>query len=114
MMSSVTLSGRLGEVIAPNARFVEVDRLLLTPLGGRYRTDRFVVVSPNANTLLLTSKEGALIYLKGRIEISETFGFVIVDELDEIFTLPRGMKKLVSSESEPLGDSPLEEPSYKC
>jgi hypothetical protein len=57
-----------------------------------------------------------LIYLKGRIEISETFGFVIVDELDEIFTLPRGMKKRVSSESEPLGDSPSspEEPSYNA
>ena|SRR5574344_1284431 len=114
MMSSVTLSGRLGEVIAPNARFVEVDRLVFTPLGGRYETDRFVVVSPGENTLLLTSPIGALIYLKGRIEIAESFGFVIIDELDEIFTLPKGMKEGRSAESSPRGLSPLEEEPYKC
>jgi hypothetical protein len=114
MMSSVTLSGRLGEILAPNARFVEVDRLVFTPLGGRYETDRFVVVSPGENTLLLSSPEGALIYLKGRIETAENFGFVIIDELDEIFTLPQGMKERKSCESSPRGLSPLEEGVYKC
>lgn len=94
MLSSVYLSGRLGEIIAPKTRHVEVDRVVPGPTG-HYETDKFIVRSMLAvDGPFMKLPAGTLIILKGRLETDPKLGLIIVDEIDELFTLPKGMKRI--------------------
>ena len=93
MISSIFLSGRLGESIGEDGRYVEVDRVIPGP-GGSYVTDAFPVFTPLRNGPLLKAAKGSLVILKGRVEIDKEKGFVIIDEIDEVFALPKGMRNI--------------------
>ncbi|MBP5092281.1 MAG: hypothetical protein J6328_07010 [Bacilli bacterium] len=94
MLSSVFLSGRLGEIIGPKTRYVEIDRVIPGP-GGRFETDKFPVRSMlAAEGPFMKANVGTFVVLKGRLEIDEQGKILIIDELDEIFVMPKGMVKL--------------------
>lgn len=85
MISSVFVSGRLGAIVAPKIRYVEVDRVIPGE-SGRFQTDRFLVrtmLSPQGT--FMKASEGTYICFKGRLEMDPTHGLLIVDEIDEIF-----------------------------
>ena len=85
MLSSVFVSGRLGEAVGKDVRLVEVDRVL-SGAGGKFKVDAFPVrCLLGKSTLFFKAKEGSLIVLKGRLERDQDLGIVIVDEIDEIF-----------------------------
>ncbi len=93
MLSSVFLSGRLGEKKDAATRIVEVDHLIPGP-GGRYLISSIPVRSMVPESMLLKAKKGSLIILKGRLQSDERDGSLyIVDEIDEIYSLPSGMKR---------------------
>lgn len=98
MISSVFLSGRLGKVLPNGLRIVEVDRVL--PLdGGKYVTDYFKVRSMlNETSSFYRGKEGCLVIIKGRLEMDEKEGLIIIGELEEVFSLPEKMQKFVTVE----------------
>ena len=85
MLSSVFVSGRLGP--APKegerVRFVEVDRLVPEE-NSKFKVDRIPVKSQGRCGQFFSAKEGSFIIVKGRIEMDEKYGLVIVDELSEI------------------------------
>ena len=114
MLTSLSLSGRLAEIKEDNLRYVEVDRVVYTALGGRYKVDRFLVRFPGERGLFLSAPMGSLIYLKGRLEIDERYGLIIVDELDEIFTRTAGLKKGIATPEEPEGLLPLASAKARC
>lgn len=96
MLSSFYLSGRLGEVISREMRYIEVDRVVPNDCG-RFVVDRFPVramTGPSGH--FMKSPSGALINCKGRLECDEKEGLYLVDEMDEIFLLPPEMKKTSS------------------
>jgi hypothetical protein len=96
MLSSFYLSGRLGEVISREMRYIEVDRVVPNDCG-RFVVDRFPVramTGPSGH--FMKSPKGALINCKGRLECDEKEGLYLVDEMDEIFLLPPEMKKTSS------------------
>jgi hypothetical protein len=86
MISSVFVSGRLGEVIDKHCRYVEVDRVVPGETG-HYATDRFVVKSPMSSGSFIKAADGSYICFKGRLEMDAKLGLVIVNEMDEIFPL---------------------------
>ncbi|MBQ2052770.1 MAG: hypothetical protein VZR76_04820 [Candidatus Enteromonas sp.] len=94
MLSSVFLSGRLGEKISPKTRYVEIDRVIPGPTG-HFETDKFPVRSMLATEgPFMKAAVGTFVVLKGRLETDEDGKIVIVDELDEIFVMPKEMKKI--------------------
>ncbi|MBO4540685.1 MAG: hypothetical protein J5736_01750 [Bacilli bacterium] len=94
MLSSVFLSGRLGEVKDNRTRIVEVEHLIPGPMG-RFAVSKLPVRSPLPDTLLVKASAGALIVLKGRLEADEKDGTLyIIDEVDEIYPLPASMKRM--------------------
>lgn len=84
MLSSVYISGRLGDRIDEKFRYVEIDRLLQTDGHGNYIVDKIPVRSM-VNGKFYTAKNGTLIILKGRLEMNEKHGLIIVDEIDEFY-----------------------------
>lgn len=98
MISSVFLSGRLGKVLPNGLRIVEVDRVLSLD-GGKYVTDCFKVRSMlNETSSFYRGKEGCLVIIKGRLEMDEKEGLIIIGELEEVFSLPEKMQKFVTVE----------------
>ena len=94
MLSSVFLSGRLGEIVGPKTRYVEIDRVIPGP-SGRFETDKFPVRSMLATAgPFMKASVGTFIVLKGRLECDSDGKLIIVDELDEIFVMPKDMKKI--------------------
>jgi hypothetical protein len=94
VISSVFLSGRLGKVVKPKVRYVEVDRVIPGPTG-TFEVDRFPVKSMlSVDGPFMKMPEGSYICLKGRLEMDSELGLVIVDEIDELYSLPEGMKKI--------------------
>ncbi|MBQ7994874.1 MAG: hypothetical protein IJ247_01490 [Bacilli bacterium] len=84
MISSVYLSGTLGERVDDQYRYVEIKRCVPGPTG-KFETDRFLVksmLSPKGP--FMSEPKGVHICLKGRIEMDKRYGLVIVDEIDEI------------------------------
>lgn len=101
MLSSIFLSGRLGEVKGDHIREVEVDRVVPGP-SGRFETDSFLVRSQNGlGTEFFAAKKGSLIVLKGRLEVDPVHGVVIVSEIDEIYRSPLEKETSVSSSPRP-------------
>lgn len=94
MISSVFVSGRLGDALGEKTRYVEVDRVVPGP-SGLYETDKFPVRTMLCKDgLFMTAKKGAYITLKGRIENDPELGLVIVDEIDEIMVVPSTVKPM--------------------
>ncbi len=90
MLSSIFMSGRLGEVIGEKMRIVEVDRVIPGP-SGYYETDRFPVrTMSGSKSIFMRAKVGSYVTLKGRIEGDEKYGVIIIAELDEILLVPEG------------------------
>jgi hypothetical protein len=85
MISSLFLSGRLGEAVGEDMRYVEIERVLAGS-SGSYRVDKIPVrCLLGKSTLFFKAKSGSLIILKGRVENDEKIGLHVVDEIDEIF-----------------------------
>jgi len=114
MMTSLSLSGRLGKVKEGRFRYVEVDRVVYTPLGGRYKVDSFLVRFPSESGFCIKAPNGSLIFMKGRIEVDEKQGMIIVDEFDEIFTARPDLKKTISMKEETKGVLPLALGEAEC
>jgi hypothetical protein len=114
MLTSLSLSGRLGPIKEGRFRSVEVDRVVYTPLGGRYKVDSFLVRFPSDSGSNIKAPNGALIFLKGRIEVDEKYGVIIVDEFDEIFTANPALKKTVSPKKNPKDILPLASSEAEC
>jgi hypothetical protein len=105
MLTSVSLFGRMGEVISEKEglRYVEVDRIVPNSDGaGVYETDKFVVYSPFSTSFFIHAPKGNLISLNGRIENRQPYGLIIVDEIDEIIALPEKMEKRMSKDGRPV------------
>lgn len=87
MISEVALSGRLGEVLSSTIRYVEIDRVVATPNGGRYEVDKIPVKTYGGKeSHFMMAPKGALIILKGRLETKEKVGVYVIAEMQEIFT----------------------------
>lgn len=88
MLSSVFISGRLGDPISKDMRYVEVDRIVPGPTG-KYAVDLIPVKSELApSSLFHTAPKGSTIVIKGRLEADPIKGLIIVDEIDEIAPIP--------------------------
>ena len=88
MISSVFLSGRLGDVFSEKLRYVEVDRVIPGP-SGHYETDLFPVKTMlSKDGVFMKAKKGTYVTLKGRLEVDPKFGLIIVYEIDEILNIP--------------------------
>lgn len=84
MLSSVFLSGRLGERIDEQTRLVEVDSLL--PTRGEFRVYNIPVRSSRSPlSSFFLAKKGSLIILKGRLEEEKPLGLYIALEIEEIY-----------------------------
>ncbi len=84
MLSSIFLTGRLGDALDERIRYVEVDRIIPGPTG-IFATDRFPcrgLYGPNGR--FMTAPKGSSIVIKGRLEMDEKYGLIIVAELDEM------------------------------
>lgn len=91
MISSVFVSGRLAESPFPGYRYIEVERPV-PDSKGQFKTDRFLVRDALAgHSMVSILPVGAQVVFKGRIEIDDKYGFVIVEELVE--TITRGERK---------------------
>ena len=85
MINSVFLTGRLGDLLDDKTRYVEVDSVI-PGAGGEFKTHRIPIRSTRGSgTRFFRAKTGALISLEGRIETDETYGLIVVLELDEIY-----------------------------
>ncbi len=84
MLSSVFLTGRLGEKLDDKVRYVEVDRVIPGPTG-KFLTDKIPcrgLYGPRGR--FMSAPAGSFIALKGRIEMDERHGLIIVAEIDEM------------------------------
>lgn len=96
MLSSVFLSGRLGDVFGPRMRYVEIERVITGADGtGHFGVSKIPVRAQCLETnRFLKEPDGAYICLKGRIESDPEYGLIIVSELDEMFEdVPPTIKK---------------------
>ncbi len=94
MLSSVFISGRLGEIKDNQTRIIEVDHVIPGE-SGHYAVTKIPVRAPYQESLLMKAKPGCLAIIKGRLEaVNEKDGIIyVVDEIDEIYQFPNGMKK---------------------
>lgn len=80
MISDVFLTGRLGEAINNTVRIVEIDRMV--PEHGKFIIDKIPVSywskEPRSRFMKLSS--GTLVVIRGRIQIDEQIGLIIVAE----------------------------------
>ncbi len=87
MISSCFVTGRLGKVIDPTTRYVEVDRVLPDDCG-TYSVDRIPVRTYSGKgCLFMVAPEGSYIGLKGHLETREEFGVLVYLEFEEIFPM---------------------------
>ena len=85
MISSVFVTGRVGTKIDANYRYVEVERPISNQ-NGVYAIDKIPTRMPYfASSSWNKEKEGAYIAFKGRIEMDERLGLVLVIEHKEIY-----------------------------
>ena len=93
MISSIFMSGRLGNKLDDRTRYVEVDRPIPSDRG--FVTDRFIVRSHAlSRTAFITQPNGAYICFKGRVEQDETLGVIFVLEMEEMYRFPEGTKRI--------------------
>jgi hypothetical protein len=100
MLTSCTLVGRLGDKIPGHnerARYVEIDDPAPFSTGkdtlSTYKIPVYVAVG---SSLILTSEKGKLVCVKGRLFQDPELGIVVLDEMDDVFTLPKAMKDIVT------------------
>jgi hypothetical protein len=80
MISDVFLTGRVGQKIDDDLRYVELDRPV--PYNRQFVCDHIPVSywSHQPNSIFMKLVDGALITLRGRLEINEKVGIIIVAE----------------------------------
>ena len=84
MLSSVYLTGRLGEVLADDLRYVELDDLVPGP-DSRFDVHRIPVRNPRGvNSEFMRAKAGLYVVVKGRLSTDERIGLLVVSELEEV------------------------------
>lgn len=84
MLTSVYVSGRLGDTVGKNIRYVEVDCPLVSA-GGKRKTDLIPVLNPlGKSTCFFKAKKGAFVIVKGRLERHDDFGLCVHSEIEEI------------------------------
>lgn len=99
MLTQAFISGRLGEVIPGyegRMRYVEVDLTVVNSLGsGSLKTAHFPVYVPLGGSSFLTAKTGSLVEIKGRLGQDEKVGTFLIDECDEVYSVPASLKEEV-------------------
>lgn len=94
MISSVFISGRLGKILKPGLRYVEIDRVIPGPTG-HFEIDRIPVKSQSFETDAFSKEpDGSYICLKGRLETDSEYGLIVVIEVSEMYHFPKGTKKI--------------------
>ncbi len=84
MLTSVYISGRLGDSAGKNVRYVEVESPLVGT-GGKRRIDLIPVYTPlGKSVFFFKAKKGAFIIVKGRLEKNDEFGLYVHSEIEEI------------------------------
>lgn len=84
MLTSVYISGRLGDSAGKNVRYVEVESPLVGT-GGKRRIDLIPVYTPlGKSAFFFKAKKGAFIIVKGRLEKNDEFGLYVHSEIEEI------------------------------
>ena len=80
MISDVFLTGRLGEAINNTVRIVEIDRMV--PEHGKFIIDKIPVSnwSKEPRSRFMKISGGTLVVIRGRIQIDEQIGLIIVAE----------------------------------
>ena len=95
MLSSVFISGRLGDSISEDIRYVEVDAVIPGP-SGKYETFLLPVTCPHCKSAYFyAAKKGSLIILKGRLETRPEFGLLVALEIEEIFSSGKPLERRV-------------------
>jgi hypothetical protein len=94
MLSSVFVSGRLGDIIDGKTRYVEIDRVV-PGASGHFETDLIPVRSMlTIEGSFIKGAKGSFIVFKGRIERDPKLGLILIDELDEIYTTKEALKRI--------------------
>lgn len=84
MLTSVYISGRLGDSAGKNVRYVEVESPLVGT-GGKRRIELIPVYTPlGKSAFFFKAKKGAFIIVKGRLEKNDEFGLYVHSEIEEI------------------------------
>lgn len=80
MISDVFLTGRMGDKIDDDLRYIELDRPV--PVSRKFVCDKIPVSywTHQALSSFMKLSVGALITLRGRLEINEKLGIIIVAE----------------------------------
>ncbi len=93
MLSSVFVTGVLAENKGDGVRIVDVESYIPGP-SGFFQTQHIPVYCRlGAKTFFFTAPSGSLITVKGRLELKEPYGLVVVNEIDEIYTNKAGAVK---------------------
>jgi single-stranded DNA-binding protein len=79
MITNVMMIGQIDEVIADNVRYVNVERYYRDE-NNQFIVDKIPVVywTRATNNFFMTMKKGTLICVKGRLEVNEDIGLLIV------------------------------------
>ena len=95
MLSSIFISGTLGKNLGDGFRMVDVQSP--TPgSNGKFPVFHLPILCKMLpKSYFFTAPEGSLITLKGRLEMHEQRGLIIVNELDEIYSANSDVKKTV-------------------
>lgn len=93
MLSTVILSGSLGERVSDDIRLVEIEDLQPGPSGVFITQEVPVRVLRALSATFLTAKKGAFCMVKGRLEVDPQRGLLVRAEYEEVFLLPEGISK---------------------
>ena len=94
MLSSIFLAGTLGENLSDSVRIVDVDSYI--PGKGGFLTQHIPVKCDLLpGSYFFTAAKGSLIILKGRLEMDEKLGLVVINEIDEIYSNKSNVVKTV-------------------
>ncbi len=84
MLTSVCVTGRLGDLVEPNIRYVEVEN----PFGTYDGKNKVVMVpvhsSLGKSTTFFKAANGASVIVKGRLERYGSVGLCVHSEIEEI------------------------------
>lgn len=84
MLTNVYLSGRLGDIVDKNIRYVEVECPLASQSGKR-KYDYIPVYSPlGKSACFFKAKNGTFVIIKGRVKMDEKHGLIVHSEIEEI------------------------------
>ncbi len=84
MLTSVCVSGRLGDLAGKNIRYVEVECPIIGS-GGKRKIDLIPVLSPlGKSTCFFKAKKGAFVIVKGRLSANDEYGLCVHSEIEEI------------------------------